>query len=222
MLRRRRRRPIYIDLHLPTLPARAGRVLVTLLVLSVVLAFIVQASLYLRELSCSMAISDATDMMTVCINDTVSVMMADSDYDYDYFVTLERDSAGGIAAVSTNMARINSLSSELLKSIIKASDSGKLNLDIPVGNLLGSSLLLGRGPTVPVEITMLTSSHIDLKNELDAAGINQTKHQIKLDVVIDIDVILPWNTVSTEVVSEILVAETVIVGQVPQTYFNVG
>ena len=91
-----------------------------------------------------------------------------------------------------------------------------------MGNLLGSTLLLGRGPLVPVEITMLTSSRVDLKNELISAGINQTKHQIKLDVVIDIDVILPWSTVSTRVDSEILVAETVVVGRVPETYFNVG
>ena len=69
---------------------------------------------------------------------------------------------------------------------------------------------------------MLTSSRVDLKNELISAGINQTKHQIKLDVVIDIDVILPWSTVSTRVDSEILVAETVVVGRVPETYFNVG
>ena len=95
-----------------------------------------------------------------------------------------------------------------------------MSLEIPIGNLLGSSLLLGRGPDIPVDITMLSSSRVDFKNELVSAGINQTKHQMKLDVVIDIDVIMPWRTVSTQVVSEILIAETVIVGQVPQTYLD--
>lgn len=222
MRRRRRRRPIYVDLHVPILPARARRTLTALLVLSVASAFLIESALYLRQLSGSMALSDATDLMTVCINDTVADMMARGDYGYDYFVTLDRDDAGNIAAVSTNMTRINALSAELLRRIVAASDKGELDLSIPMGNLLGSSLLLGRGPRVPVDITMLTSSHVDLKNELSSAGINQTKHQIKLDVVIDIDVILPWNTLSTQVVSEILVAETVIVGRVPETYFNVG
>jgi sporulation protein YunB len=222
MRRRRRRRPIYVDLHVPILPARARRTLTALLVLSVASAFLIESALYLRQLSGSMALSDATDLMTVCINDTVADMMARGDYGYDYFVTLDRDDAGNIAAVSTNMTRINALSAELLRRIVAASDKGELDLSIPVGNLLGSSLLLGRGPRVPVDITMLTSSRVDLKNELSSAGINQTKHQIKLDVVIDIDVILPWNTLSTQVVSEILVAETVIVGRVPETYFNVG
>ena len=222
MRRRRRRRPIYVDLHVPILPARARRTLTALLVLSVASAFLIESALYLRQLSGSMALSDATDLMTVCINDTVADMMARGDYGYDYFVTLDRDDAGNIAAVSTNMTRINALSAELLRRIVAASDKGELDLSIPVGNLLGSSLLLGRGPRVPVDITMLTSSRVDLKNELSSAGINQTKHQIKLDVVIDIDVILPWNTLSTQVVSEILVAETVIVGRVPETYFNGG
>ena len=58
------------------------------------------------------------------------------------------------------------------------------------------------------------------KNEISAAGINQTKHEMKLDVVVDIDVVLPWRTVSTQVVTEILIAETVIVGEVPQTYLD--
>lgn len=222
MLRRRVRRPIYLDVHLPRLPGKAARVLLVLVIFALVFACAVQSVLYLRELSCSMALSDATDLMTVCINDTVSRTLAEHDYGYDYFVTLERASDGSIAAVSTNMSRINLLSSEILNDIVAASDKGALDINIPVGNLLGSTLLLGRGPVVPVEITMLTSSHIDLKNELESAGINQTKHQIKLDVVIDIDVILPWKTASTQVVSEILVAETVVVGRVPETYFNVG
>ena len=167
-------------------------------------------------------LSDATDLMTLCINDTISRKFAEEDYDYDYFVNLEYGADGSVTAVQTNMARINALSSELLSDIVHAADGGQLSLSIPVGNVLGSSLLLGKGPEIPVDITMLTSSHVDFKNELSDAGINQTKHQIKLDVVVDIDVIMPWQTISTQVVSEILIAETVILGDVPDTYLNWG
>ena len=157
-----------------------------------------------------------------CINDTISRKFAEEDYGYDYFVELEHGEDGTVTAVQTNMARINAFSSELLSDIVHAADGGELSLSIPIGNVLGSSLLLGKGPEIPVDITMLTSSHVDFKNELSAAGINQTKHQIKLDVVIDIDVIMPWQTVSTQVVSEILIAETVLLGDVPETYLNWG
>ena len=221
MPRRIRRRPMYIDVHLPRM-SRKGKLLVIItVVLAILAAVTIKSIAYFRELSRQMVLSDATDLMTLCINDTISRKFAEEDYDYDYFVNLD-GADGSVTAVQTNMARINALSSELLSDIVHAADGGQLSLSIPVGNVLGSSLLLGKGPEIPVDITMLTSSHVDFKNELSDAGINQTKHQIKLDVVVDIDVIMPWQTISTQVVSEILIAETVILGDVPDTYLNWG
>ena len=222
MPRRIRRRPVYLDVHLPHMSRRAKLLVILTVVLAILAAVIIRSILYFRELSCQMVISDATDLMTLCINDTISRKFAEEDYDYDYFVDLDYGSDGTVNAVRANMARINALSSELLSDIVHAADGGELSLSIPIGNVLGSSLLLGKGPEIPVDITMLSSSYVDFQNELSDAGINQTKHQIKLEVVIDIDVIMPWQTVSTQVVSEILIAETVILGDVPDTYFNWG
>lgn len=221
MLRRRRpRRPVYLDLHLPPM-RRATRWALIVLCLLLFFGWVaVRSVMYLRELSCDMVLSDAVDLMTLCVNDTINRTLAGRDYGYDYFVTIDRDESGAVTAIKANMARINALSSELLSDIVEAADRGELSLSIPIGNILGSSLLLGKGPDIPVDITLLTSSRVDFKNELSAAGINQTKHEMKLDVVVDIDVVLPWRTVSTQVVTEILIAETVIVGEVPQTYLN--
>ena len=222
MPRRVRRRPMYLDMHLPRMSRRQKLVVITTVVLAILVAVTIKSISYFRELSRQMVLSDATDLMTLCINDTISRKFAEEDYSYDYFVDIDYGEDGTVTAVRANMSRINALSSELLSDIVHAADGGQLTLSIPVGNVLGSSLLLGKGPEIPVDITMLTSSHVDFKNELSDAGINQTKHQIKLDVVIDIDVIMPWQTVSTQVVSEILIAETVILGDVPQTYLNWG
>ena len=221
MLRRRRpRRPVYLDLHLPPMRRATRWALIVLCVLTFLLYVGVRSVMYLRELSCDMVLSDAVDLMTLCVNDTINRTLAGRDYGYDYFVTIDRDESGAVTAIKANMARINALSSELLSDIVEAADKGELSLSIPLGNILGSSLLLGKGPDIPVDITLLTSSRVDFKNELSAAGINQTKHEMKLDVVVDIDVVLPWRTVSTQVVTEILIAETVIVGEVPQTYLD--
>ena len=218
--RRRPRRPVYLDLHLPPM-RRATRWALIVLCLLLFFGWVaVRSVMYLRELSCDMVLSDAVDLMTLCVNDTINRTLAGRDYGYDYFVTIDRDESGAVTAIKANMARINALSSELLSDIVEAADRGELSLSIPIGNILGSSLLLGKGPDIPVDITLLTSSRVDFKNELSAAGINQTKHEMKLDVVVDIDVVLPWRTVSTQVVTEILIAETVIVGEVPQTYLN--
>jgi len=71
-----------------------------------------------------------------------------------------------------------------------------------------------------VQIIVLTSSRVEFNNSVVTAGINQTKHQINLEVIVDIDVLIPWDTVSTQVVTEVLIADTVIVGQVPDTFFD--
>jgi len=203
--------------------SRRARVLIALVaVLTAITAFMIQASLYLRELSSDIAVSNAQDLMILCINNTISEKFSAEDYDYDYFVALERDNNGDVVAVYANMARINALSSEILQDVVEASNNGDLSIKIPVGTLSGISLLLGRGPVIPVEITVLTSSHVDFENELISAGINQTKHQIKLEIVMDIYIVLPWHKATTQVVSEVLIAETVIIGDVPETYFNMG
>ena len=162
MLRRRRpRRPVYLDLHLPPMRRATRWALIVLCVLTVLLYVGVRSVMYLRELSCDMVLSDAVDLMTLCVNDTINRTLAGRDYGYDYFVTIDRDESGAVTAIKANMARINALSSELLSDIVEAADKGELSLSIPLGNILGSSLLLGKGPDIPVDITLLTSSRVD-------------------------------------------------------------
>lgn len=192
-----------------------------LIAVSVVTALLlIYCSNYLRQLATEMALSDASDIITTAVNATIQTKMSEGDFGYDHFVTLEKDNNGNISAITTNMTRINHLSSEILKDVIKAADNGRLDICIPIGNLLGSNLLLGKGPEVPVDIIMLTSSRTEYRNVLETASINQTKHQILLRVIVDVDVLVPWETVSTQVECDVLIAETVIVGTVPDTYLN--
>ena len=195
-------------------------VLKTLIILSMLSVLFVPASLYLRRVSGQMAVSDATDCVTLAINDAICGEMAAGQFAYDYFVNLEKDAEGHVTAISSNMARINTLSAQLLRDVVANADGGKFEIRVPLGNLLGSNLLHGRGPDVPVEVIVLTSSSARFRNEILAAGINQTRHQIVLEVAVDIDVMIPWDTLSTRVTSEVLVAETVIVGEVPRFYLQ--
>lgn len=196
-----------------------------LLLIFVIIALciaIVIADRFLKDISGAMALSNASDTITAAINDKINEKMSEGQYDYNYFVTLQKDVAGNITAISANIARINTLSSEILQEVIAATNNGLEDIDIPLGNLLGSNLLLDRGPNIPVKIIMLTSSFADFRNEIESAGIKQVKHQIILEVRVQIDVMLPWEVRSTEVVSEILIAETVLVGKAPDTYLNLN
>ena len=207
----------------PTGMRRGTRILLkTLIVLSMLSVLIVPPEIYLRRVASQMAVSDATDCVTLAINDAIYSVMSEGLFDYEYFVRLEKDETGRVAAVTTNMTHINNVSAQLLREVVRSADGGKIEIKVPLGNLIGTDLLHGRGPDVPVEIIVLTSSSVRFRNDISSAGINQTCHQILLEIRVDIDVMIPWDTISTCVTSEVLVAETVIVGEVPRFYLDEG
>ena len=173
----------------------------------------------LRELSGQMALSDAKDTAIDTVNEAMLLMMSRGNYDYDYFVDLGVSVDGQVTSLNANMSRINAFSAALLDYVGQL-DRKNLRVSIPLGNLSGSSLLLGRGPEVEIQMIMLTSPHIAFRSELSAAGINQTEHRLLLDVVVDIDVLVPWGSVKTQATTEVLIAQTVIVGRVPNLYMN--
>ena len=178
------------------------------------------SGLFLDEISTRIAVSDACDIVTAAVNDAVSKVIKAGDYSSDYFIRYEKDSEGRIKAISSNMANINLLSTEILNTVIESTDNGVLHVSVPAGNLSGINLLLGKGPDITVDVIMLTSSKVDFRNEIESTGINQTKYQLYLEITMDIDVLIPWGTESATTVTEVLISDTVIVGDVPSTYLD--
>ena len=193
---------------------------IALLILVAVIVFLACSMSFLKDLSAQIAASDASDIVTVQINNAISEIMSEEDYAGDYFVSFVTNESGDITGVSSNMARINALSSKILDRVVGATEGRTITVSIPLGNLTGISLLMGRGPGVPVKIIVLTSSKVEFKNSVFTAGINQTNQQISLEVIVDVDILIPWETVSTQVTTEILIADNVVVGRVPETYLN--
>jgi sporulation protein YunB len=169
-----------------------------------------------------LAVSAARDAVVMRINAIVKDLMTNMALRGDSLVILERDDKGGITAISTDVAAVNSLSAEILERAVAQTGEQVLTLKIPLGNITGSALFLNRGPSVPVDVVMLSSSMAGFRSELTSAGINQTRHQIMLDLTIQISLLMPWRSVSSAVETEVLVSETVIVGDVPDSYMNWG
>lgn len=201
-------------------PSSVGRRLSLAFLLFSLLVFLTCSAVYLRNISTQIAVSDASDIMSMRVNAVIADVMREGGYDGDYFVTFEKDSEGSVSAISCNMARINALSAEILDRVVGATENTTMTVQIPAGNLTGLSLLMGRGPKVPVEIVTLTSSRVSFSNDIVTAGINQTKHQIMLEILVNIDILVPWGSESTQIRSQVLIADTVIVGQVPGTYLD--
>lgn len=217
MYYRRRRKPKYTF----STDTKAVKHKPKLYIVAIALLFLgASISLFLRDLSTKIAVSDAVDVVTKTVNDSINKVIGQGVYGFDYFVSLVKDENGDITAITSDMAHINSLSTEILNSVISSTENGTIKVNIPVGNLSGLNLLMGKGPNVPVDIIMLTSSRVDFRNDIVSSGINQAKYQLILEVTIDIDVLVPWGTESASTVTEVIVADTVIVGKVPETYLN--
>jgi len=188
--------------------------------LAVLIMFILSASVFLKDISSQIAVSDASDIVSISVSNAISEVLASGEYSGDYFVDFEKDANGDVSAISSNMSKINTLSSKILEKVVGTTEKNSITVKIPFGNLTGISLLMGRGPKIPLKIIVLTSSRVEFNNSIVTAGINQTKHQINLEVIVDVEILVPWGSETAQVVTEVLIADTVVVGQVPETYLN--
>jgi len=157
------------------------------------------------------------------INDAIDKQIETGSVQYDRIVYFEKDLNGKITALKTNIGEVNRLKTDILNLIndeILALDSS--NLGIPIGDLFLPELLAGRGPEIPVSIISIRNSDASFSNEFSEAGINQTLQRLLMEVSVDISVLVFGQTTSFSVSSQVVVAETVIVGQVPDTYLQTG
>ena len=156
-------------------------------------------------------------------NDAIARQIAQGDIQYDRIVFFEKELDGRITALKTNMSEVNRLKTDILNIIndeILALDNS--DIGIPLGSLFFPELLSGKGPAIPVRILSIRNSDANFVSDFSQAGINQTLHRLNMEVSIDVAVLVLGQTASFTVSSEVVVAETVIVGDVPQTYLQTG
>lgn len=141
--------------------------------------------------------------------------------DYNDIVTIMKDNNGNITMVKANALSINRISVELTTDIQNAFENeNQTSIYIPIGSIFGNEILSNIGPKIPIQINPTGVVTTQFRSEFEAAGINQTIHRIYLYTVCKINIITPLKTMSNEVTSEVIVAESVIVGPVPDSYYN--
>ena len=200
------------------------KLIVLIVILSIVAGFGVfmfrrryqQVILHLAETQVKNATSDL-------INDAIDRQIEIGNIHYDRIVYFEKDLEGRITALKTNMSEVNRLKTDILNLIndeILAVDTA--DLGVPIGSLFMPEFLSGRGPSIPVQILSIRNSDASFHSHFSEAGINQTLQQITMDVSVDVAVLVLGETDSFTVSSQVVVAETIIVGDVPDTFLQTG
>ena len=200
---------------------RIAALLILLLMAGVVLFFYFRSHYrnVIQELA-EIQVKNTTSDLT---NDAIAKQIDDGIIQYDRIVYFEKDLDGRITALKTNMSEVNRLKTDILNIVndeILALDSA--DIGIPLGSLFLPELLSGKGPAIPVHILSIRNADANFVSHFSQAGINQTLHQVTMEVSIDVAVLVLGRTSSFTMTSEVLVAETVLVGDVPDTFLQTG
>ena len=200
--------------------SRKQRLLIWLSLITTVLSTVlIVAVVHMEPILSSMATARVSNTVNRIVVEAVSDAIQGGEIDYGILVEFEKDADGRVTALKSNMAAFNRLQASISDDILlRLSEVSTSTLSIPIGTLTGSSLLAGRGPLIRVKMQSVGSTTASFRNTFSSAGINQTRHQILLDVNVNVSILLPGFRTSTRVPNEISVAETVIVGTVPENY----
>ena len=145
-------------------------------------------------------------------------------YSYDARLVLTlRGEDGAITAVTTDTAALNRLRAQLLGAALAALDGVDVTqIQIPLGSLLDFDLLWGLGPTVKVHAMTVGTAAGEFSSKFSSAGVNQTLHRISLELEIPLTLMLPGGRAEAVCRTDVPIAETVIVGRVPDTYLQLN
>ena len=144
-------------------------------------------------------------------------------YTYTDLVVINKDNDGKINSIHADTATLNKIVSNIATNIQKNIDSQE-NRDIYIrlGSFTGITLLSGRGPKVPIRISSIGNIDTNIKSEFESAGINQTIHRITLETKCEIQILTPFNTIVSSVEDKVILAENIVIGEIPESYFDIG
>ena len=197
------------------------RTFIILLILSGILLLLFRSRYHstIRLLAQTQVVNSTSDL----INDAIDQQIETGNIQYDRIVYFEKDLNGKITALKTNMSEVNRLKTAILNIIndeILAIDSS--DIGIPIGSLILPEFFSGRGAQIPVHILSIRNSDAGFESFFTEAGINQTLQQLTMNVSVDVSILVLGRTENFTVTSQVVVAETIIVGQVPDTFLQTG
>lgn len=216
-----RRRPVW------TGPGPALKIPLPLLTLAV--ALVVSVSIIallehkLRPVVAEIAAAQAQNAITGVIENAVTADLAERQVGYSDFVSIQRDGGGAITALTTNMTQMNLLRAELTAVILETLDGVDVSdIQVPLGSLFDLEPMWAKGPSLKVRAMTVGTVRTEFDSQFTSAGVNQTLHRIWMEISVPMTLLLPGGEVEVFVDTRLCVAETVIVGQVPDTYLQMG
>ena len=191
--------------------------------LAVLALLVLLAERNLTRVVLSLAQAQARAMAVRVLNESAASLLSSGEVTYDSLMHVTADEYGQVRLIQANTpemnrlaARVSLLAQEQLRS---APDSA---VRVPLGSVLGLTILAGAGPKVEVRILPVGSVHAQFHTDFQTAGINQTRHRVSLTLTAQVQLVIPTGAQTVEVTTQVAMAESIIVGEVPETFTDVG
>ena len=198
------------------------RLLCMVLILTVMITVTLEADSRRRVIVNNYANSKAKVLSNSVINQTVHKYLQDNNIKYSDLLKINTKEDGTVTSVEFDTVEMTKIKSGIISQIQKEVNAHNVVvMNIPVGTLTGNLFLNNRGPTVRIEMQISSAVYSKISSKFISAGINQTLHQITLSIRSDVYFIMPWYRSSGSFETEFILAETIIVGEVPDAYTNV-
>lgn len=178
---------------------------------------------HLRPVVETVAVSEATNFISVTVAEVVEQCMQEQGLGYDDLMEIHQAQEGGITTVTGQTAAINQLKSQIVHTLVDRLEHLDADeLGVPLGNLTGWMLFSGLGPKLRVSIDSVGDVVAEVRNQFDSAGINQTHHQVLMDLSVTVHLFIPGEVTSVTVDTTMCLAETILIGTVPNSYLQTG
>ena len=141
---------------------------------------------------------------------------------YEDMIAVRTDSAGRVTMLQANAVRMNELATlTAIEAQKRLQSADAQSVSIPLGAALGIPFLSAMGTQIPVRIVPVSAVSAAFSTEFESAGINQSRHKIFLSLHAQARLVIPGGAKQVDLKGQVLIAESIIVGEVPQSYVNV-
>ncbi|MDO6355617.1 sporulation protein YunB [Caloramator sp. CAR-1] len=196
-------------------------ILYLMLLLTFATLFLIYLNYFLRPTLIAYCDQEARRTAVETINNTVKFEFGNK-ISYDDIMSVKTDKDGNVVMIQANTVELNILGSQIALEVQKRiGDIKERRVEIPLAVLTGIEILSNYGPRIPFKMRPVGSVLTSYRTEFSSAGINQTRHIVYLDVSATVQVIIPLARNSVTVTSSIPIAESIIVGKVPDTYAEI-
>jgi len=154
------------------------------------------------------------------INDAISEVI--DNYTYEDFISIENNPNGEINLIKTRVGMINKFKSDINNAVnSKFSNTEESTVSMRLGSFLGNSFFSTMGPNIKIKVEYSGNVQSELYSEFEAVGINQTKHRLYIKSNCNVYILSPFNTTGNQIEETALVAESIIMGEIPSTYYYI-